>query len=301
MHNANEAQLVEHWHMVLGHPGLERLLAMTDNPDFKNFTLSKEALRRHWKDCSACQMSKTPRITLEKESPFPKPTRCGEKVLMDEYGGFEVQGAGGYNWTITFMDSFSTYILPVFLAKPNDIFISNLSLQHVQDEYRLFGHHLQLIVFDASRIENSPLFIRQTTKLGIQTRAASPNVHEELGQLERYHGTLRRTITTMFAAAPWTPPNLWTYALLLASYNWNLLPNTRTKDKAPMTLFQGKPVDFANHVFLSFGQPVLTIKPRRQWKHDQKMETMLYLSPAPRTPGSIVVYNPRTHKVSIRL
>ena len=140
--------------------------------------------------------------------------------------------------------------------------------------------------------------------MGIASEVAPPDVHEQIGQLERFHQTAGYKVASCFAHAPWVPRVLWAYALVLVILIWNNLPTPIRPDTTPNMTFTSETFVATNSPIIPFGHPVIVKQTERHgpegWAFSEKARVCMFLGVSLNVPNLIRVYDPNTKQVLSR-
>lgn len=120
------------------------------------------------------------------------------------------------------------------------------------------GHIVTTIQSDMGTTETSQETRDVLSQLGI--KAEECNIRrQENNVIESYVRVAARGVATIFMSLPWLPTTLWNLALVHFCDVHNTLPNTKSGDKSPAWILEGRVISFDHHFKYPFGTIVAAV------------------------------------------
>jgi hypothetical protein len=296
---AKEARVML-WHQILDHPSREDMIAIADGELIDGFDLTADDIRKHSAECLACIRSKMKRTPFEEAETDYSALAVAAIVELDIFGNVEPLAVGGYPYLLTAYDRKSGFTV-ARLSRHKDGESVALFIRELHAFFKRHGHTLKILRTDHENVLKCPVIKNQLSLLPSMTlQRAAPHSHEQVGGVERRHGTLGIAVAAQFAQAPHMPKMLWGVAAHKCILLRNLVPNTRTGRKtSPHMMVYGIKADIRHRPILDFGATVevLIDKTQREWKFGAHAEAGWYIGPDMDVKDAIQVYLPKKNLI----
>ena len=293
-------ELIAFWHNALNHPSLESMCKIADSKSIDGFNLTSKQIRAHWVDCVACikgKMTKRPVHRKQKVEKIESFTSVGQVIARDLYQTGNLKGVGGLTSFETFVDHKSGFINVCPIKSKKDV-IANLI--NVHGFYDIRRHKISVIRSDSEAVYKSEEMKKTCTELKMSAQYDIPYTHATLVEIR--HRLIGNKVTSMFAAAPHAPHNLFFEAVKYAVFTENLLIHPHSNGKSAYETVMGMKPDVFTIPLLPWACPVEVHVPieTRHGKFESKSATCMFVGVAEDYRDGITVYNPENNTFLVR-
>ncbi|CAM8904112.1 unnamed protein product [Rhodiola kirilowii] len=279
------------WHQRLGHINFRSLKFLSNERLIEGIPNIRGDMQIV---CGDCQAGKQTRAVHKKvDRVYTK--RPLELLHMDPMGPMQVESIGRKRYAFVCIDDYTRYSWITFLCEKSDTVQAFVQLATCLINERRDREESLLSTrsYHEREFENEN-FAQFCDEQGIVHQFSSPITPQQNGVVERRNRTVQE-MTRVILHAKNVPLNLWTEAMLTATYVLNSVLIRSGMDKTSYELWKGrKPTVKHFHVFGSTCY-ILTDREQRQ-KLDRKCDEGLFLGYSPNS-RAYRVYNKRTKTV----
>ena len=238
------------WHELLGHCNKNDILKLENIVDGMKINDKNNKTELI---CEPCILGKQTKTTDKKQT--SRATRPLEFVCSDVCGPITPVAIDGFQYVVTFVDTYSGFIFPYFCKVKSDVtkclekFLADVSpVGKVKSLHDISDVDVKQLRSDNGGEYMGNEFKQVLVKNGIKHEQSAPYSPHQNGIAERQWRTLFSTVRCLLIGSG-LPSKLWTYALMASAYIRNRCFQQRIKQTAYF-LLTGKKPDFSNlHVF----------------------------------------------------
>lgn len=226
------------WHRRLGHLGMQNVCKLINS---KMVDGIKDTVNEHIPFCEPCVMGKATRNPFNRSRPAT--SRPLERVHTDVSGKMQVESIDGAWYYVTFIDDFTHLTVTCVISRKSDVF--HKFKQYHQMATAHFNVKLECLRCDQGGEYTSTEFKNYLAANGIRGEYNVPYNPELNGVAERANRTIVEKARSMMHDSG-LPKNLWSEAVMAATYLINRSPTVVLKNKTPYEMWFNRKPNISN-------------------------------------------------------
>lgn len=225
------------WHRRLGH------LSMPNVCHLINHGLAvgvKDKMTVSILFCEPCVKGKLSRLPFS--STKPPTVRPLQRVRSDVSGKMPIESVEGNHYYVTFIDNFTHMTVTYLLSRKSEVFEKFKTYHSMATTH--FNVKMECLRSDSGGEYLSYQFTVYVREHGIRHECNVPYNPELNGVAERMNRTIMGKARTMLVESD-LPKNMWSEAVMAATYLINRSPTTVLKNKTPFEMWSGMKPDIS--------------------------------------------------------
>ena len=192
-----------------------------------------------------------------------------------------VLSLGGYKYTATYLDDYSSFGVMFYLKKKSDEFAAF-------KQYKAWAERQLGTTLKCRRFDRGGEFLSNEQKSymvenGIETQMSMPDTPQQNGRAERFQQTIVNGAQAMWHHAGLSN-GFWIYAVKAKLHTYNITPIKRADYKTPTELWSGKKLNIS-HLQVFGCQAWVHILKKRRSKLEPKSREMIFVGYEPGSKG----------------
>ncbi|KAL9239100.1 hypothetical protein vseg_013451 [Gypsophila vaccaria] len=209
------------WHSRLGHPGPPVLSILRNS---NSIQCNKIPNTKH---CHACELGKYTKLPF---IPSTSRTLLPFDIIHSDLWTSPVLCTLGQRYYLLFLDDFTNFLWTFPITNKSNVF--SIFKQFYTLIHTQFERSIKTFQCDNGKEFDNNSYHTFFKSTGTQFRFSCPHTSSQNGKAERKIRTINDTIRTLLAHSH-VPPNLWPYALSMATYIHNILPSKANRYISP--------------------------------------------------------------------
>ena len=225
----------------------------------------------------------------------------GEIISIDPVGPISPKSKNGFTLLWVVIDLATTYQWFFFSNNKRSSTVVEI-IRNVIYDLKFYDKCLKIVRSDAEEIFNSSDVLSFLEEQGIKHQTSVPYEHYQ-NRVERAIQSDVRAISTLMHSQKWLSATYWEYAAKHFVRVSRYIPTVRSGKSTPSSLLGAGDLDLSVKFLFSFGDFVaVTIpSPNIKWKFDMKRDIGIYLGDADDTKRGVLILNPTTGAIDVRL
>ena len=225
----------------------------------------------------------------------------GEIISIDPVGPISPKSKNGFTLLWVVIDLATTYQWFFFSNNKRSSTVVEI-IKNVIYDLKFYDKCLKIVRSDAEEIFNSSDVLSFLEEHGIKHQTSVPYEHYQ-NRVERAIQSDVRAISTLMHSQKWLSAAYWEYAAKHYVRVSRYIPTVKSGKSTPSSLLGAGDLDLSVKFLFSFGDFVaVTIPPSQtKWKFDMKRDLGIYLGDADDTKRGVLILNPTTGAIDVRL